>query len=57
MKMLLLIIGVALGHFFFNAPFMLQAGLAFVTALAAYYFIEWEDKTSADQQESFSDKE
>ena len=47
MKMLLLIIGVALGHFLFNAPIMLQAGMAFVTALAAYYLIEWNEGESA----------
>ena len=47
MKMLLLIIGVALGHFLFHAPVMLQVAMAFVTALAAYYFIEWNDNDEA----------
>ncbi len=46
MKMLLLIIGVALGHFLFNAPMMLQVAMAFVTAMAAYYLIEWSDDTT-----------
>jgi len=43
MKMLLLIVGVALGHFLFNAPMMLQVALAFVTTMAAVYLIEWND--------------
>ncbi|MBC7391022.1 MAG: hypothetical protein H7329_17585 [Opitutaceae bacterium] len=48
MKMLLIIVGVALGHFLFNAPMMLQVALAFVTAMAAYYLIEWnDDRTNA----------